>query len=484
MRRFRLVGYPAFYKIPMALNLELRRQRGDDLLICDIAVVGSGFSAIAVTINLLRLLPPAQSIAVVGDDPAFGRGTAYRSEFHLHRLNVPAARMSVFPDAPGDFVDWLRRHGKDVGPGGFASRGDYGLYLRDTLAALLRDRNRARLDIIRTKATGCVERSPTGTVFRLDNSDELTARRIVLCLGVGNARLPLRPDSVDEGARQAIVDNPWRLGWLSKVKPDETICILGSGLTMIDQVLALREHGHRGKIYVLSRRGLVPHVHLSAGVSPVPPKLPEGSREISHILASLRRQARAVADWRCVMDGLRPVTQQLWQSLTVEQRSRFLRHALPWWNIHRHRISPAVFERFEALMRDGTVTVHAGFLRSISKNDIGVSLVYRPRGMMQERALQVNRIVNCTGLERAGIDHSPLLKNMRENGFVRADDLGLGIEVNEFSQVLSGNGEPQPDMLAVGALTAGQFWEITAVPDIRVQAQKVAQALAFGMFES
>lgn len=74
----------------------------------DVAVVGSGFSAIALTINLLRLLPPSASIAVVGDDPGFGRGTAYRTEFYLHRLNVPAARMSLFPDAPDDFVEWLR----------------------------------------------------------------------------------------------------------------------------------------------------------------------------------------------------------------------------------------------------------------------------------------------------------------------------------------------------------------------------------------
>jgi uncharacterized NAD(P)/FAD-binding protein YdhS len=89
----------------------------------DVAVVGSGFSAIALTINLLRSLPPTASIAVIGDDRGFGRGTAYRTEFYLHRLNVPAARMSVFPDKPDDFVEWLKKEGKPVFADDFASRG-------------------------------------------------------------------------------------------------------------------------------------------------------------------------------------------------------------------------------------------------------------------------------------------------------------------------------------------------------------------------
>src|ERR1700712_4797195 len=110
----------------------------------DVAIVGSGFSAIAVTINLLRLLPSSAKVAVVGDDPGFGRGTAYRTEFYLHRLNVPAGRMSVFPDESADFVDWLRAEKRPVDADDFASRGDYGRYLRDRLAGLLRDRpNRA-----------------------------------------------------------------------------------------------------------------------------------------------------------------------------------------------------------------------------------------------------------------------------------------------------------------------------------------------------
>jgi uncharacterized NAD(P)/FAD-binding protein YdhS len=447
----------------------------------DVAVVGSGFSAIAVTINLLRLLPPSFSIAIVGDDPGFGRGTAYRTELHLHRLNVPAGRMSVFPDEPNDFVEWLEREGRAVAADDFASRGDYGRYLRDRLAVLLRSReDRANVDFIKAKARACVDCSRTGVVFHLENDAELSAQNVVLCLGVGNAPLPVAPQNLDPRARSRIVTNPWRLGWLSKVGKSDIICILGSGLTMVDQVLALRAHGHRGRIHLLSRRGLLPHGH-AVHRAPIAHGLSEQTREISAILATLRHTAEKEDDWRGLMDGLRPVTQKLWQRLSVQQRSRFLRHALPWWNIHRHRVAPAVFAEFDALVRDGTVVVHAGFLQSIENVTDGATLRYRRRGSDDNEALPVDWVINCTGMERAGIAHSPLLKEMQAEGIIRADELGLGIAVDGQSQVLGADGERQPGLFAVGALTAGQFWEITAVPDIRVQARKVAEKVASEM---
>lgn len=447
-------------------------------MVYDVAVVGAGFSAIAETVNLLRLLPPSASIAVVGDDPGFGRGTAYRTELHVHRLNVPAARMSIFADQPDDFALWLRDQKRGVLPDGFASRDDFGRYLRDRLASLLRNRDtRPTLHFIKAKATACDQCTPGRVVFQLDNGTTLEAANVVLCLGVGNAELPVNLPQATGAMRERIISNPWRLGWLSHVEPRQTVCILGSGLTMVDQVLALRAHGHRGRIHVLSRRGLVSHPHLTGKVEPVVPELPS-SREISRILSALRRQVRAGADWRGVMDGLRPLTQSLWQELSHVQKSRFLRHALAWWNIHRHRLAPDVFKRLEVLLGDGTLTIHKGFLQTIEEDRQQLAFAFRPRGGVGVTRILADWIINCTGMERTGIAHSPLLRQMLEHGLISADPLGLGICVNRNAQVLDPDGNPQPGLFAIGALTAGEFWEITAVPDIRVQARNVAVAIS------
>lgn len=445
----------------------------------DVAVVGAGFSAIAVVIDLLRKLPSTAAIAVVGDDPGFGRGTAYRSEFHVHRLNVPAARMSIFPDEPNDFLNWLKENGRSTGPGQFAPRSDFGLYLRDRLAALLRDRaNRAKVEFIKARALGCIDIAPDTTMIRLDHGDTIVACSTVLCLGVGSASPPQTLQELPDTARQHVIDNPWRLGWLSRVKPNDRVCILGSGLTMIDQVLALQLLGHKGQIDVLSRRGLVPHAHDPQPVTPVAPQLPEENRQISLLLKALRKRVRDGAPWRGVVDGLRPHTQALWQSLSEDQKKRFLRHALPWWTVHRHRLAPDVGEALQALLASGRLCVHAGYLQQASPSPQGISLTFRKRGGNATERLTADWIVNCTGMERTGIDHSPFLKAMQARGQLGADPLGLGLCVDSDSHLIAADGNPHPHIYVVGALTAGRFWEITAVPDIRVQADKVAGKIA------
>ena len=446
-------------------------------MIYDAVVVGSGFSAISTVCNLVELLPETASVAIVGDDPGFGRGTAYRTELYLHRLNVPAGRMSLFPDRPNAFVEWLREHKRPLDAGDFASRQDYGLYIRDSLAALLRNRKgRCRVDFIKAKATGCVERYGSALGFQLDNGNEIAGRNVVLCLGVGNAQLPFDLSALSAAARSHVIANPWRLSWLRRVGKSDTVCILGSGLTMIDQALALSAHGFTGKIIVLSRRGLVPLNHISHPKPMVEIDVGALPTRMSELLYVLRRESRDAGDWRRVMDGLRPKTQALWSRLPEAERRRFLRHALPWWSIHRHRVAPDVFRRFESMVQSGQLSVRAGYLRDVEEAE-GLTLRYRPRGQSIIASIRADWIVNCTGMERAGIAHPPLLQEMHRKRLIEADPLRLGLVVDARSRIPASNGS-HAVIYAVGALTAGQFWEITAVPDIRVQARRVAEAIA------
>ena len=447
-------------------------------MIYDVVIVGSGFSAIATVCNLVELMPASASIAIVGDDPGFGRGTAYRTELYLHRLNVPAGRMSLYPDRPNGFVDWLGERERPLGAGDFASRQDYGLYIRDSLAALLRNKKpRCRVDFIKAKATGCVERYGTALGFLLDNGNEIAGRNVVLCLGVGNAKLPVDLSGLSPRSLARVVKNPWRLSWLRRVQPTDRVCILGSGLTMIDQVLALSAHGFTGNVTVLSRRGLAPLDHVKAPEPGMEIDVAALPTRMSLLLHTLRRESRAAGDWRRVMDGLRPHTQALWLRLPESERRRFLRHALPWWNIHRHRVAPDVFQQFDSMMRSGQVSIRAGYLLNVEEAD-GLTLSYRLRGTDNISSMEADWIVNCTGMERAGISHSPLLREMNRQGLIEADPLGLGIVVDAQSRISRSESSGGPALYAVGALTAGQFWEITAVPDIRVQARKVGQAIA------
>ena len=54
----------------------------------------------------------------------------------------------------------------------------------------------------------------------------------------------------------------------------------------------------------------------------------------------------------------------------------------------------------------------------------------------------------------------------------------MGLAVTAALQVTRSDGGVAPGLWALGPIVRGVFWECTAVPDIRVQAQTVASAVA------
>ena len=51
---------------------------------------------------------------------------------------------------------------------------------------------------------------------------------------------------------------------------------------------------------------------------------------------------------------------------------------------------------------------------------------------------------------------------------------GLGLQVDDEGGLLDGAGAPARGLHAIGPLTRGAFWEMTAVPDLRGQARDLA----------
>lgn len=444
----------------------------------DIAVLGSGFSANAIVIHLLEQLEPSRSIAVIGDRQRFGLGVAYGAQEDCHRLNVPAGRMSLFADRPDHFLNWLKMRDSSHGSEDFIPRRIYGHYLRDSLTmALAQKDNRAKVDFIDARAIAFQPAPDGGHSFALSNGRVINVEQSVFCLGATVAGLPLPAEKMRVEDR-FIVHNPWDRTWLDKVDTDETILVLGTGLTMIDQVLSLKARGHRGRIEAISRRGQLPLPHLMPRSHPLDAVVTPGRHEISDMLALLRQAAEIVEDWRSVVDGLRPITQSLWQNMTESQKRRFLRHAAPWWNIHRHRMGPAVAREITALLAAGNFTVRAGRLMNVGQAGSRIAVGIKDGKTGRIESMTADRLINCTGLERCAMGKVPILRNMMAKGLARSDCLGLGVDVSDQSEILTLDGQPQPGLYAAGPMTIGQFWEISAVPDIRQQVSRIACRIA------
>ena len=445
----------------------------------DVAVIGAGFSATAMVINLLEHLPPAKTVSLIGPRARYGLGVAYSTRDENHRLNVPAGRMSLYADRPDHLVEWLAAKGHGFGKEDFLPRQLFGRYVQETLAGSLQQKdNWARVNLADAAAINCERLDDDCQVFSLSSGEQVQSAHTVFCMGGTPSGLPIPETAIDQAARPHVTINAWADNWLEEIDPDATIFLLGSGLTTVDQVVSLKKQGHRGRIHILSRHGLLPRVHVVPRNPAAEPAFEAGSRTLSEMLHLLRRQARSVPDWRMVVDALRPITQTVWQALDSEERARFFRHANSWWSVHRHRMAPEIAAVIHAMQREGQVTIHSGWLQELRKDGDAVVATYRDRHTSDMRDIRFDRIVNCTGMEKCSISKVPLLKKMAASGLIAADEQGLGLAVSPRSELLSPEGRPYPNVYAMGPMTVGQFFEIFAVPDIRVQARNIAEKIA------
>ena len=426
----------------------------------DVVIVGGGFSG---TMMAAQLCARGLRVTLIEGGGRAGQGTAYSTRDGVHLLNVPAEKMSAWPDRPGDFV----AAGHEAGA--FAPRRDYGVYLRDILDRALAD----GVALIEAKAVSAVRDGEWRVA--LDDGRTVTARALVLAQG-NQSPEPMRVGAGIDGAR--FVNNPWgqeaRAAIERAARDDGAVLIMGTGLTMIDLVLSLDAAGHRGRIVALSRRGQVPRSHAPHEAAPVASDdVPQGN-----VVAVWRwlRQRSATVGWHGAVDALRPHAQALWQGLSEREQRRFLRHARPYWDVHRHRIAPQVAGQLEQMIGDGRLEVVAGRITEMRHEGGGLLVSYsrrsKPSELPRKQEGSFDVVFNCTGpLGAMGRTCDPLLRQLIDGGMVAVDRLGMGLAVDGDS--LAGE-----RVWALGPLTKGVFWEIVAVPDIREQVAQVADHIA------
>ena len=444
-----------------------------------VAVIGGGFSGLMTALHLVAR-EDGPAVLLIDRSTSFGRGPAYATDNPEHLLNVRAGNMSAWPDRPDDFADWLVANRIQPSAGGFATRASYGAYLQTLLQEGLSRSAPGRLTLVPDEAVA-VEAQGTGWRVRLRAGQAMAADAVVLALG---NLPPAAPGEVAEAAlsSHAYVADPWAIR--TEDLPEQGVAFLiGTGLTMVDVALTLSRARPGLHILAVSRHGLLPRRQLADGPPPLPAAAPP-DLPLSGLLRAFRREAHT-HDWRSVLDGLRPHAQTIWRGWRVEQERRFLRHLRPWWEVHRHRVAPAVSSRLDHLTGAGLLSVAAGRIRAIEPEGDGLSVVWAPRHGGDLRRTRAAMVVNCTGpaadLARAG---DPLVSQMFAQGLIRPDPCRIGLQVDKENRLVGADGVAHPTLFAVGAPTRGALWEITSVPYIRSQAPACAEAATLSVLAS
>lgn len=443
-----------------------------------IAVVGGGLSGTIATLHLLRSGPPGVQVTLVERQlDRLNRGVAYSARISQQLLNVPAARMGLFPDAMGDFHRWAAEGPHPHADGNaFLPRHRYGDFVAEQFRQAV-ENNPGRIRVQADEVVG-LGRAPSGAWhLRLGNGGSVEADLVILALGhAPSGNVP----HMEEAAlrHKGYIPSPWKPGALDTVGRQGHVLFVGSGLTMVDLLLSLMDQGHEGPVTVVSRRGLLPGCHVQGRpwqwACPPPDPRTGGLGELLRWLRNEVRQALGQgAAWQDVMDAVRPCVQSWWPALAAEERRRFLRHLRPFWEVHRHRMPQEVHARVTALCRSGRVRLVAGRIRGVqaASGHLHIELDRRGGGTAQ---LAVDHLVNCTGPEAdARRTDQPLLAGLLAQGVLCHDELGLGLQCTTEGAAVDRDGKVSDTLFLLGPMCKATLWECTAVPEIREQVARL-----------
>lgn len=448
-----------------------------------IAIVGGGFSGTLTALHLARNAANRPlKITVINPTPDVGRGLAYRFDDDNLLLNVPAGNMSALADEPGHFVAYCQHIDPSVAEGTFVSRRLYGQYLQDLWAQTIT----TYPAMIQTQVGQAVQVNKAdpeaGWSILLASGQSLQADQVVVAVGHQTPRLPI---ALESDAQSCVID-PWDFAAMHHLPNDQPVVIIGTGHTAVDALFCLAQSPRRGPITLLSRHGLLPHRHRLTPTAPKPQSFPAYLQGVPPTVRAYTRalrqhvqtQATQGGDWRDALNELRPHSAQIWQSWALTEQRRFLRHLQAYWDVHRHRLAPMAAQRLEQLLATGRAQVIAGRITSIQPQAYGVNVSYRARGGGQVEQLNASAVINCIGPNTHVQHHAnPLLAHLLEKRLITPDAHGLGLMVTPDLQVKNARQEAVEGLFYVGPLLKATLWEATAVPELRLQAQRLANHL-------
>ena len=454
-----------------------------------IAMIGAGFSGSLIAAHLLKRATQPLVIKLIERNPEIGKGVAYGTQTTGHLLNVSAGNMSAFPDDPGHLLRWLNYNYtalsplvlNDLNASGFIPRQVFGLYIQSILEeAEATASSQVRLErvIDEVVALDPAEAPGKKATLSLRSGRILEADRVVLALRNAPSAVP---DS--QNPDQPYLYNAWSNRALDGLDSDAPVLLIGTGLTMVDMVVSLRERHHRGKIYAVSRRGLFPLTHQASKPYPTFLEAETAPHTIRGLLHCIRQEVKIAAtqgyDWRAVTDSLRPITQKLWQGLPIPERQRLLRHGTPYFDVHRHRIAPAMGAIIQGALDSGQLTIAAGRIQSGELTGDQVTVAIQARKTKAIQRLTVSPVLDCTGIK---IDYlnspQPLIISLREQRLIRPNILGLGLDSDGDGRVFDAQGQACHWLYTIGTARKGDLWETIAVPELRDQARHLAATLS------
>ncbi|HVQ66534.1 MAG TPA: FAD-dependent oxidoreductase, partial [Bradyrhizobium sp.] len=140
-------------------------------------------------------------------------------------------------------------------------------------------------------------------------------------------------------------------------------------------------------------------------------------------------------------------------------------------------MAPEIYGRVTEAVQSGRIRLVAGRVVDIGAGAEFAAQI-QSRHTQRLETVEVARIYDCTGIARdISSSSNSVVRSLVERGLARPDPLHLGLDVTGNCEIIASDGTVSSKILAVGPLTRGTFFEIDAIPDIRVQSARLSKLL-------
>lgn len=455
-----------------------------------IIIIGGGFTGTMTAVHLIQKATDAFQLTIINQKETFTKGFAFNPYSKKHLLNVMTSRMSAFKIDLNHFLAWVMQHTaycdkeRSLIGNSFLPRYIYGEYLEHIWQYTLNHRKNRNIELrivddVATNLHACHDQ----IIVTTSCGEKIYGHFGVIATGnqlPGNPKIKNTAFFNSKNYQQ----NPWRIDAVSTIKNHKPVLIIGNGLTMVDSVIGLHENGFRSEIYSLSPNGfnILPHRHNGMVYTKLTDELPDHPN-LYEIVRLFNKHIKLLREFGIspepLIDSMRVHTQQIWQGLSIEEKRKFMSRLRHLWGVARHRIPSHIHDWLRQLQIDQKLHIVSGKLLDIEESEGGIQVSYYDKKQKEFKNLEVSRVINCTGPETNLMRiEDNFLKGCFLDGLVTQDELKLGLLTDPKSfEIINKKGERQHNLMTLGSNLKGVLWESTAVNELRVQAEVLANQL-------
>lgn len=446
-----------------------------------------------------------------------GSGIAYQYDLNDLLINRPIQNMSANPHRPDEFYNWMKQ--KHLLPENqfieqdepiYTSRYIFGLYLNEIFekTILHASKHNITIRVIYDAVVNVIGTRPFIIITKLNKSFIVDAA--IFCTGNNHSQ-----DIFSLKSSPNYIHSPYPFyKTISNIYSKDSVGVIGNSLTAIDTAIALSKNGFTGKLFMLSRRYVVPHVRgivhthqpqflTFHSINKILNK--KGRISLRDILRLFRQElnhynvswkslfteddlkksfqeiivekltlSANIIPWQSVIPSTNIVAEFLWNILDDSDKALFLKRFQRMWLNARSSIPPINARLLLNLANAGQLEMLSK-LQKITWNNVWMKFIVKTE---ERNDIEVDWIINATGPSMYVQPQDELMHNMIKQGLAKENRFG-GVDVDfHTTALINRQGQLNPYLRLIGHNTIGVYQYTSSLELIAKKSMHVASDFA------